>query len=46
LIVTLGLKDLIIVDTNDAVLVCPRHESQRVKELVRYLKDHEYSFYL
>lgn len=46
LVVTLGLKDLIIVDTNDAVLVCPRHESQRVKELVRYLKEHEFSFYL
>ncbi|MEN6572433.1 MAG: sugar phosphate nucleotidyltransferase [Anaerolineaceae bacterium] len=46
LVVALGLKDLIIVDTNDAVLVCPRHESQRVKELVTYLKEHHFTAYL
>jgi len=39
LIVTLGMKDVIIVQTPDAVLVCPRGESQRVKELVNYLRD-------
>lgn len=46
LIAALGLKDLIIVDTNDAILICPRHESQRVKELVTYLKEHQYTVYL
>lgn len=46
LVVTLGLKDLIIVDTNDAVLICPRHESQRVKELVNFLKANQYTLYL
>jgi mannose-1-phosphate guanylyltransferase len=46
LIVLLGLKDLIIVDTNDALLLCPRHESQRVKELVTYLKEHHFEAYL
>jgi len=46
LVAALGLKDLIIVDTNDAVLVCPRYESQRVKELVTYLKEHHLSLYL
>lgn len=46
LVVALGLKNLIIVDTKDAVLVCPRYESQRVKELVTYLKEHQYTPYL
>lgn len=38
LIVTLGMKGVIIVQTPDAILICPRGESQRVKELVNYLK--------
>ena len=46
LVAALGLKNLIIVDTNDAVLVCPRYESQRVKELVTYLKEHDLTPYL
>jgi len=46
LVAALGLKDLIIVDTNDAILICPRHESQRVKELVTYLMDHQLTPYL
>ncbi|GAB4311519.1 MAG: mannose-1-phosphate guanylyltransferase [Candidatus Sumerlaeia bacterium] len=35
----LGLKDLIIVQTTDAILVCPRSEAQRVKELVEALRE-------
>ncbi len=46
LVAALGLKNLIIVDTNDAVLICPRYESQRVKELVTYLKEHHLTPYL
>ncbi len=46
LIVTIGMKDLILVDTGDAVLVCPRGESQRVKDLVNYLKDHHLTPFL
>ena len=38
LIVGIGIKDLIIVDTNDAVLVVNRNECQKVKEIVDYLK--------
>jgi len=30
----LGVRDLIVVQTNDAVLVCHRHEAERIKELV------------
>ena len=46
LVVTVGIKNLIIIQTPDVIMVCPRGESQRVKELVNYLKDHEYTLYL
>jgi len=39
LIATLGVRDLIVVDTPDAVLVCPRDRAQDVKRLVEALKD-------
>jgi mannose-1-phosphate guanylyltransferase len=39
LIAALGVRDLIIVDTPDAVLVCPRDRAQEVKAIVDELKD-------
>jgi mannose-1-phosphate guanylyltransferase len=39
LIATIGLEDMIIVDTDDAVLVCPREREQEVRELVRRLRE-------
>jgi mannose-1-phosphate guanylyltransferase len=39
LIAALGVRDLIIVDTPDAVLVCPRGRAQEVKKLVDELKE-------
>jgi mannose-1-phosphate guanylyltransferase len=39
LVSALGVRDLIIVDTPDAVLVCPRDRAQEVKHLVDELKD-------
>ena len=39
LIATIGLRDLIVVDTPDAVLVCPRERAQDVKKLVDELKE-------
>jgi mannose-1-phosphate guanylyltransferase len=38
LIVTLGMSDVIVVDTQDAVLICSREHAQRVKEIVNRLK--------
>ena len=46
MIVAIGLEDLIIVDTKDALLICPKGESQRVKELVKMLKDKDLEQYL
>ena len=39
LVTTIGLKDLIIVDTDDALLVCRKDASQKVKEVVEKLKN-------
>lgn len=38
LIATVGIQDLVIVDTDDALLVCPRDRAQEVKALVDALK--------
>jgi mannose-1-phosphate guanylyltransferase len=39
LVATLGVRDLVVVDTPDAVLVCPRDRAQQVKSLVEELKE-------
>lgn len=39
LISTIGLKDLIVVDTPDALLIARRGQAQRVKEVVEQLKE-------
>jgi len=38
LIATVGVKDMVIVDTDDALLVCPKDRVQDVKKLVDILK--------
>ena len=38
LISTIGLDNLIIIETDDALLICKRGESQRVKEMVSTIK--------
>jgi mannose-1-phosphate guanylyltransferase len=39
LVAAMGVRDLVIVDTPDAVLVCPRERAQEVKQLVDHLKE-------
>ena len=39
LVATIGLKDLVVVDTEDATLVCPRDRSQDVKKIVNLLQE-------
>ncbi|MHC1740862.1 MAG: mannose-1-phosphate guanylyltransferase [Anaerolineaceae bacterium] len=46
LFVTIGMENVIIVDTGDALMICPRGESQKVKELVKYLNDHHLTPFL
>lgn len=38
LIATIGLKDMIVIDTPDALLICPKERSQDVKKIVNKLK--------
>ncbi|MBI3754675.1 MAG: mannose-1-phosphate guanylyltransferase/mannose-6-phosphate isomerase [Deltaproteobacteria bacterium] len=40
LVATIGLKDMVVVDTADATLVCPKEKAQDVKKIVDELKKH------
>ncbi len=46
LIATIGVKDMIIVDTEDALLVCPKERAQEVKHIVERLKQARKNEYL
>ena len=39
LVAAIGLEDLIIVDTEDALLVCTKEKEQQVKEITEHLKN-------
>ena len=39
LIATAGVRDMIIIDTGDAVLVCPKDRAQDVKKIVGALEE-------
>ena len=41
-VATIGLKDMILVDTPDATLVCPKDRAQEVKDIVGALKKKGY----
>lgn len=38
-IATVGIRDLIVVDTDDATLICHKDQAQRVREVVSHLKE-------
>ena len=38
MIATIGIKDLVIIDSEDALLICARGQEQRVKEIVERLE--------
>ena len=46
LIATVGLKDHVVVDTGDAVLVCPIHETESIRKIVTQLKKMNMQQYL
>ena len=46
LVTTIGVEDLIIVDTEDALLVCPRDRAEGVRQIVDWLKQSGLSDYL
>lgn len=46
MIATIGLSDMVVVDTGDAILICPRKDSQSVKQIVQILKEKKMDKYL
>jgi mannose-1-phosphate guanylyltransferase len=46
LIATVGLTDMIVVDTGDAILVCPKSRAQEVRHIVEALKQNNKQKYL
>ena len=46
LIVTIGMQDTIVVHTPNATLVAPKHEEERVREVVRQLQARGWKQYL
>lgn len=41
LVAAIGVKDLLIVDTDDVLLVCPKDRSQSIKDLVKKISNIE-----
>ncbi|MBI4708392.1 MAG: mannose-1-phosphate guanylyltransferase [Candidatus Omnitrophica bacterium] len=46
LVAAVGVKDIVIVDTADALLVCAKDKAQDVKQLVELLKKRKYEKYI
>lgn len=46
LIVTLGLKDALVVHTPDATLVADKHREESIRQVVRILEEHGWTEYL
>ena len=46
LVATIGLQEMIIIDTDDAILVCPKDRAQDVKKIVDELKQQGRAEYL
>lgn len=46
LIATIGVSNLCIIDTEDALLVCDLHQTDRVKDLIEQLKNEKITKYL
>jgi mannose-1-phosphate guanylyltransferase len=46
LIVTIGVDDMVVVDTGDVLLICKSDQSQKVRDVVAHLKKHHQERYL
>ena len=46
LIVTIGVDDMVIVDTGDVLMICKSDQSQKVRDVVGHLKKHNQEKYL
>ena len=46
LVATIGVNDLIVIDTGNALLICPREKAQQVRQIVDRLKKEGQDIYL
>ncbi len=46
LVALLGIKDCVVVDTPDALLVCPRHKTESIRQIVAELRKRKWEQYL
>ncbi|HLF73777.1 MAG TPA: mannose-1-phosphate guanylyltransferase [Anaerolineales bacterium] len=46
LVVTIGLDDMVVVDTGDVLMICKVDQSQKVRDVVEHLKKHHQEKYL
>ena len=46
LVALVGMHDTVVVDTDDALLVCNRENAQQVKQVVEYLHAHQFEAYV
>jgi len=46
LVATVGIENMLIVDTPDALLICPKDDAQAVKKIVEILKEQKMEEYL
>ena len=41
LIVTIGVQDLVVVDTDDVLLICRKDQAQKVRQVVKRLREED-----
>jgi mannose-1-phosphate guanylyltransferase len=46
LVVTIGIDDMVVVDTGDVLLICKSDQSQQVRDVVTHLRKHRQEKYL
>ncbi len=46
LVVTIGLDDMVVVDSDEALMICKTDQAQKVREVVEHLKKHHQEKYL
>ena len=46
LIVTIGVDDMVVIDTGDVLMICKSDQSQKVKDVVEHLRKHRQEKYL
>ena len=46
MVVTIGVNDLVVVDTGDVLLICSKEQAQDVRQIIQLLKENELTSYL